>query len=316
MEIKIRSFNSTYFPSDKGANSIINIASAGYTFGNPSFKRKINSMDSATSSSEYYQLEYVTEGICHIEIGDRTYSVSEGEFFFINKGIPRTLYADNKKPVKKFFINIKGSLADGFIKGHELNQPILILKIDVLSHFLRLMGILGSADSYDAKTEGEISAELSRLLHKVYTAKQSTDAVKTSSDCSAEDILRYIDTNMGRKFSIEEMCEHFFISRAKLWRIFKSKYNTTPHVYLQLKRIEKAKYYLLHTNHPISTLHETIGLSDSKYFFQLFKKETGMTPLKFREKFFGMDNITPLVIKNPQEEFSLRKTGNALEDKR
>lgn len=37
MEIKVRKFNSHYFPSDSGADSVINIASAGYTYGSPDF---------------------------------------------------------------------------------------------------------------------------------------------------------------------------------------------------------------------------------------------------------------------------------------
>ena len=310
MEIKIRAYNSNYFPSDKGANFIINVINAGYTFGNPNLNIKLT--DAAFSTLSFYDLEYVTEGICHIESCGKTHSISAGELFFINKGTPRIIYSDKKKPVKKFFISFKGSLADALIQSYGLTEGILILKIDAMERFLKLLEILGAAESYDADAEEQIAAELLKLLHAVYRKKESPNVEHIKYDCSADDILKYIDMNLGRKFSLEEICDQFYISRAKLWRIFKEKYEITPLKYLQARRMEKAKYYLLHTNHPVSTLYETIGLSDSKYFFQLFKKETGMSPLKFREKFLGMNNITSQFLKNPQAELSLRKTGDGL----
>lgn len=313
MEIKVRKTNSHYFPSDNGADSLVNIASAGYTHGSPDFY--IDLTNSVAPSLGFYVLEYVTEGVCYIESGGKTYTAHAGDFFFVNKGVPRVLYTDKKNPVKKYFLNVKGSIADGLMKGYKFNDTILIMKFDAQEYFLKFLGILGKAESYTIETEGEIAAELVKLLHAIYTAEQKSKALKIMPDCSAEDILRYIDVNIGRKFSIEEMCDYFYIGRAKLWRIFKERYNATPLEYLQAKRIEKAKYYLLNTKHPISTLHEIIGLSDAKYFSKLFKKETGMTPRKFRETFFGMGNVTHSMIENTEKELALRKTGDALSEK-
>lgn len=257
-------------------------------------------------------MEYITEGVFYIESGGKTYSANKGDFVLINKGVPRVLYTDKKNPVKKYLLNVKGALVDGLMKVYGINDAILIMNFDAQEYFLKILGILGAAESYTVETEGEIAAVLVKLLHAIYTAEQKSKALKITPDCSAEDILRYIDMNIGRRFSIEEMCDYFYIGRTKLWRIFKEKYNTTPLEYLQAKRIEKAKYYLLNTRHPISTLHEIIGLSDQKYFSKLFKKETGMTPRKFRETFFGMENVTPRVLANVEEELALRKTDDAL----
>lgn len=311
MEIKVRKFNSHYFPSDSGADSVINIASAGYTYGSPDFYVDLSN-SSFSPSLGVYELEYITEGVFYIESGGKTYTANKGDFVLINKGVPRVLYTDKKNPVKKYLLNLKGALADGLMKVYGINDAILIMNFDAQEYFLKILGILGAAESYTVETEGEIAAELVKLLHAIYTAEQKAEALKIIPDCSAEDILKYIDMNIGRRFSIEEMCDHFYIGRTKLWRIFKQKYNTTPLEYLQAKRIEKAKYYLLNTRHPISTLHEIVGLSDQKYFSKLFKKETGMTPRKFRDSFFGMENVTAYVLANTEKELLKRKTDDAL----
>ena len=313
MRIKLRAFNSNYYPTDRGANFIINIVNAGYTHGkNPLPKKPSGANYSALG---IYQLEYAIEGICYIESDGKTHKISSGDLFFINKSTPYTLYSDTENPVKKFFVCFKGPLADALVQAYKLTEGMIILKFNAKEHFLRIMGILGAAETYDIDVEGEIVAELTKLLHAVYKEKESRKAEQIEHSCSADDILKYIDMNLGRKFSLEEMCSHFYISRTKLWRIFKEKYERTPLEYLHERRIEKAKYYLLHTDCPISSIPETVGLSDSKYFFQLFKKETGMTPRKFRETFFGNFNMTAHALQKSQKEFERRKTGNVLEEK-
>ena len=310
MEIRVGINNSCYFPSDNGSDSVINIASAGYTLGRPDFNVSLTYTDS--SYIGFYELEYVEEGICHIESGGKTYTATEGEFFFINKGIPRILSTERDSPVKKYFLNVKGALADGIIKGYGINDAILILKSNVKEYFSKILGALGEADSYTVEVEGKIAVILTGMFHRIYTDKLAVEAEKIRLECSAEDIMRYLDMNVGKKFSIEEMCDYFYISSATLWRIFKAKYNVTPLEHLQKKRMEKAKYYLLKTKYPISTIHEKIGLGDPKYFSKLFKKETGMTPRQFRQTFYGIVNVTGKVISDAKTELAKRKIGNSL----
>lgn len=313
MEIKVRKFNSCYFPSDVGSDSLINIASAGYTYGQADYYAAINSSDSP--SLGMYELEYITEGIFYVDIGENTYTATEGDFVLINKNLPRTLHTNKNNPVRKCLLNLKGPLVDAMMKGFGFNDTIMILKSDVKEYFLKILGTLGEAASYTQEIEGKIAAILTQILHKVYMDNKASKVEKIRPKCSAVDILRYIDMNIDRKFTIEEMCDYFYISRAKLWSIFKKQYGHTPLEYLQTKRIEKAKYYLLHTEHPISYIHEIVGLGDPKYFSKLFKKETGMTPLQFRRTFYGIDNVSQKVISNTEMELKLRKTGDGLRHK-
>ncbi len=68
-------------------------------------------------------------------------------------------------------------------------------------------------------------------------------------------------------------------------RRFKSATGFTPIAYLQKIRIEAAKKQLEECTRSIDVIGVDVGYSDPSYFRQLFKRETGVTPSKYRKKF-------------------------------
>ena len=54
--------------------------------------------------------------------------------------------------------------------------------------------------------------------------------------------------------------------------------------YVTKCRIDKAKYYLVHTNKKIYEISDHVGYMTSQYFSKIFKQQTGMTPAEYRER--------------------------------
>lgn len=54
--------------------------------------------------------------------------------------------------------------------------------------------------------------------------------------------------------------------------------------YVTKFRIDKAKYYLVHTNKKIYEIAGHVGYMTSQYFSKIFKQQTGMTPAEYRER--------------------------------
>jgi len=54
--------------------------------------------------------------------------------------------------------------------------------------------------------------------------------------------------------------------------------------YIQEQRMKKAKKLLHETNNMISAIAASVGYADANYFTRAFKRETGMTPKKYREQ--------------------------------
>lgn len=58
----------------------------------------------------------------------------------------------------------------------------------------------------------------------------------------------------------------------------------TPYAYYNKKRTDAAKYYLRNTQLSIKSIAQTLAYTDTHYFSNCFKKETGLTPVEYRNE--------------------------------
>ena len=64
---------------------------------------------------------------------------------------------------------------------------------------------------------------------------------------------------------------------------FKEKTGHTPLKYVNILRLERAKFLLEHTDISINKIMEEVGFLDSAHFSKLFKLGTGYSPSKYRK---------------------------------
>ncbi len=110
-----------------------------------------------------------------------------------------------------------------------------------------------------------------------------SNLVKIENSDLVNEITRFIERNYKNDLTVDDICNRFYISRNKLFNLFRKEFNTTPNVYLTKLRIDKSKELLLSSDDQISTIAEKVGVPDYNYFIKLFRKETGTTPLRFRK---------------------------------
>lgn len=96
-----------------------------------------------------------------------------------------------------------------------------------------------------------------------------------------------IKKNFKEANTVEEIITAVPASRRNLVRRFKQATGITPIVYLQKTRIEAAKELLEQSRQSIMEVMLESGYNDLKSFRLLFKKNVGMTPTAYREKFNG-----------------------------
>lgn len=96
-----------------------------------------------------------------------------------------------------------------------------------------------------------------------------------------------IKKNYNAASTIEEIISEIPASRRNLVRRFKQVTGITPIEYLQKTRIEAAKQLLETSKKSVTEVMLESGYNDSKTFRSVFKKNVGMTPKVYREKFSG-----------------------------
>lgn len=96
------------------------------------------------------------------------------------------------------------------------------------------------------------------------------------------DIVQYLETHYAEKITLNEVCNHFFLSKATLCRRFKSRMNCSVWDYLLNLRISKAKQLLFSSTQSIESISESCGFSSANYFGMVFKQLVGKSPLNYR----------------------------------
>ena len=67
-------------------------------------------------------------------------------------------------------------------------------------------------------------------------------------------------------------------------RMIRRETGRSPGEWIAIARLTRAKHFLQETEMPVLDVAFAVGLSDQSYFSRFFRKQTGMTPLEFRQK--------------------------------
>lgn len=92
----------------------------------------------------------------------------------------------------------------------------------------------------------------------------------------------FINDCYSEQINIDRIAREAYFSPYHFIRMFKQTYHITPHQYLTLRRIERAKELLKDENYSITDICFELGFESPGSFSTLFSRYTGLSPLKFR----------------------------------
>lgn len=96
--------------------------------------------------------------------------------------------------------------------------------------------------------------------------------------------IEYIKRGYREKITLEDTALHVGLSPSYFSKVFKEEMGTSFNNYLGELRVSKSKALLLTTDATIIEVCEQSGFEDQSYFTKVFKKYTGVTPRRFRER--------------------------------
>lgn len=81
---------------------------------------------------------------------------------------------------------------------------------------------------------------------------------------------------------INSLAREAGLSRAHFYRLFERSTRMTPHVYLNLLRMELAVKSVVHTQDSLAAVSNTLGFSTQGHFTRFFRDHAGVNPSEFR----------------------------------
>jgi len=95
-------------------------------------------------------------------------------------------------------------------------------------------------------------------------------------------IEAYIETNLDKPFSSEDICAQFHLSRSALYRLFAEHAGGGVAAVVRSRRVSRACTLMRETDLPLQEIAVQCGFSDYGSFFHAFRKWRGMSPKVFR----------------------------------
>lgn len=96
-------------------------------------------------------------------------------------------------------------------------------------------------------------------------------------------ILRFLRENVSKKLSLDDICGKFSYSRSFLCKTFKDQTGETLITCFNRLKIEEAQRMLRESSESVTAIACSLGFREVKYFDAIFKKQTGVTPVAYRE---------------------------------
>lgn len=127
--------------------------------------------------------------------------------------------------------------------------------------------------------------ELVHWLHRII--RTASDVLARHSDAVSplvRLVLKQVRQNFNRDLSLKTLASQLNVTPSHLGQLFKIETGEMFTNYLNRVRIEKAKELLAITQTRTSDIAEQVGYFNQSYFFKVFRKVTGLSPVEFRDR--------------------------------
>ena len=96
-------------------------------------------------------------------------------------------------------------------------------------------------------------------------------------------MTEYIQNNYGEKLTLDKIAGAGAVCRSKSCQLFRQYVRMSPVAYLTKYRLSKSAELLRDTELSVSEIASLCGFQSPSYYINLFKRETGQTPLNYRK---------------------------------
>ena len=255
--------------------------------------RKVE-MPSAPVRSPIHCFFFVTKGEVLITIGKESCFFKENECAVIPAGqiFSVCYYDDCTGYMGGFHTNFLNTDIEGknllhtFAFLRQWGSHKLLFDHDRGSYISNIFERL-CIENETGKSQDIIKAYLTAFLVEVDVVFKKTESAEDRIGLDNGLCNRFVEMvfeNCNHAIPIADYAAKLNITPPHLHRIIKRFTGKTPLTWINEAVVLEAKKLLGHTEMTISEVAAGVGIDDPSYFSRIFKKQTGSTPIAFREK--------------------------------
>lgn len=244
--------------------------------------KKINNIK-CFEPTYHYQMElmYIVSGKLEMCIDSSVETLSSGDMAVV---FPYEVHSVmNSKQCDVIAITFDPSLSDVFEKKISHTRP----KTPFIKKASRFYDSVEKLRKFSSKKvpEGSVMSNiyLLALLGEVLYSMELID-IETGYATTTQKILRYCSEHYTEHITIKKVSEALYISESSVTKIFSGKLKTSFRDYINMLRVNKAKYYLEKTDKRVTEVMKICGFRNQSTFNRVFLSICGITPSQVKKQ--------------------------------
>lgn len=234
---------------------------------------------------EYYELLYFVAGDASMWVEGANYPLRPRDLMVFNIAETHSIVINSDRPYERIILQIKSKLFSSIDPEHKLFIPFTSRGLGE-SNRLRPEDF---EDTYwetcikkmltpDKAKSLQFMANVPALLNELRCAFEHTDSGRASTEDNLPSrIINYINTNISEDLTPDKIAAKFYISRSKLYALFRETTGSTIWKYITVKRLLIAKELLQRGEKPMD-VYLKCGFHDYTAFFKAYKAKFGISP--------------------------------------
>lgn len=257
---------------------------AVYSCGNYRFISRQEMVTLRPAGRVDYQLIYVSEGSAEFEKEGRLIELGAGSLILYRPLEPQKYYYYAKNTPELYWVHFSGTGVEELLKEMGFGEQEF-LEIGFLGEYIQIMNKM----IRELQLKRPCHTDLLTLYIKEFFTlvcryqmeeHQGNRRIKKE----VETAVHYFNEHFSKEISIADYAAANHISICWFIRSFKQYMGLAPMQYITSIRMTKAKELLETSDLTMSEIGELIGYPNSLYFSRIFKKQTGSSPLAYRNR--------------------------------
>ncbi len=136
-------------------------------------------------------------------------------------------------------------------------------------------------------TDEQFKQWLENIIAVVCT-DSAADGYRPLKNSIVYELQRYIQQNLDKKLTRDELSEYVHLNESYLSRLFHKETGISLSDYIMQERMKRARELISETNEPIYGIANQLCYDNFSYFSRIFKKIYKITPQEYRKKYFNL----------------------------